>query len=76
MRNIERMNNASGAQSPHPVAKTQNEGFRRPRRKARSCLNCRQSFMGSGPGERICETCKASDDWANAVAATKGFIEW
>jgi hypothetical protein len=32
--------------------------------------------MGSGPGERICLICKETDDWRNAVASTKGFIEW
>jgi hypothetical protein len=32
--------------------------------------------MGSGPGERICLACKETDSWRNAVAATKGFIEW
>jgi hypothetical protein len=32
--------------------------------------------MGRGSGERICPACKETDSWQNAVAATKGFIEW
>ena len=76
MRNIRRMDNASDTQPPQPVSNTSISAIRRSRRKARSCLNCRQSFMGSGPGERICLICKETDDWRNAVAATKGFIEW
>lgn len=70
------MNNASDAQTPQPVSNTGINAIRRPRRKARACLSCRQTFMGSGPGERICLICKETDNWRNAVAATKGFIEW
>jgi hypothetical protein len=76
MRNIQRMDNASDTHPPQPVSNTRISAIRRPRRKARSCLSCRQTFMGSGPGERICLICKESDNWRNAVAATKGFIEW
>jgi hypothetical protein len=76
MRNIQRMDNASDAQPALPVSNTKIKAMRRPRRKARSCLYCRQTFMGSGPGERICLNCKETDEWRNAVAASKGFIEW
>ncbi|MFM9843542.1 MAG: hypothetical protein ACKVOI_11295 [Dongiaceae bacterium] len=70
------MDNASDTQTPPNPLRPQTGAMRRPRRKARSCLKCRQSFMGSGPGERICLACKETDNWSNAVAATKGFIEW
>jgi hypothetical protein len=76
MRNIQRMDNASDTHAPPAVSNTRIGAVRRPRRKARSCLKCRQTFMGSGPGERICLICKETDDWRNAVASTKGFIEW
>jgi hypothetical protein len=76
MRNIQRMDNASDFPTPLPVSNKRISAIRRPRRKARSCLNCRQTFMGNGPGERICPICKETDSWRNAVAATKGFIEW
>jgi hypothetical protein len=76
MRNILRMTDASAAQSPLPVSDSQIRPVRRPRRQQRSCLRCRQAFMGRGPGERICLACKETDSWQNAVAATKGFIEW
>lgn len=76
MRNILRMTEAitpaplPGPPVPEIVAP------KRRRRRSRPCLRCRQVFQGDGPGERICLPCKESDDWANAVAATKGFIEW
>lgn len=31
--------------------------------KVRSCLRCRSQFFSEGPGNRICGTCKSSDDW-------------
>jgi hypothetical protein len=30
-------------------------------RKSRRCLSCSTSFMSSGPGNRICTRCRASD---------------
>lgn len=31
--------------------------------KVRSCLRCRSQFFSEGPGNRICGTCKGSDEW-------------
>ena len=76
MRNILRMTEAS-TPTPLPGSPvTQIAARKGRRRRSRACLRCRQVFRGDGPGERICLPCKESDDWANAVAATKGFIEW
>jgi hypothetical protein len=47
---------------------------RRP--KGRRCLACRRVFPSSGAAERICGPCKDSEDWADAVATTKGHIAW
>jgi hypothetical protein len=37
---------------------------------------CLETFKSSGPEERVCQPCKDTDEWANAMAVTKGFIEW
>lgn len=31
--------------------------------KVRSCLRCRGKFFSDGPGNRICGTCKNTDEW-------------
>jgi hypothetical protein len=49
---------------------------RQGRRARRDCLACRQPFSSSGAAERICSPCKGSEDWADAVAVTKGHIAW
>lgn len=73
MRNMMRMSD------PTPPPGSASSGLaaaKRRRRRSRPCLRCRQVFRGSGPEERICTLCKETDSWQNAVAATKGFIEW
>jgi hypothetical protein len=42
----------------------------------RRCLACGQVFPSSGAVERICAPCKGSEDWADAMAVTKGHIAW
>ena len=37
--------------------------------KTRKCLRCREEFMSSWPGERICRTCKSSSAWREGIAA-------
>ena len=37
--------------------------------KERKCLRCREEFMSSWPGERICRTCKSSSAWREGIAA-------
>ena len=27
------------------------------------CLKCREPFASNGNGNRVCETCKSSDEW-------------
>jgi hypothetical protein len=39
-------------------------------------LCCAQSFDSSGIEERICALCKAGEDWADAMAASHGHINW
>ena len=36
--------------------------------KARTCLVCGTSFYSEGPGNRVCDQCKASDDWQSGGA--------
>lgn len=31
--------------------------------KLRCCLRCRSQFFSEGPGNRICGTCKGTDEW-------------
>jgi hypothetical protein len=45
-------------------------------RQSRRCLSCSQWFSSAGGGERVCEACKAGEDWADAVAACHGHIAW
>jgi hypothetical protein len=59
---------AGAESSPAPIKR---KGWR-----SRPCLRCRRVFRGGGPAERICGFCKETDSWRNAVAASKGFIEW
>lgn len=33
--------------------------------KIRKCLRCSTSFHSHGPGNRICDTCKGSSEWAS-----------
>lgn len=33
--------------------------------KQRACLICRDAFVSSGPGERICKRCRSSSLWRN-----------
>ncbi len=35
----------------------------------RKCLKCREEFLSSWPGERICRTCKSSSAWREGIAA-------
>jgi hypothetical protein len=42
----------------------------------RRCLSCSQWFDSAGAGERICPMCKAGEDWADAMAACRGYIAW
>jgi hypothetical protein len=52
---------------------------RRPRRAARAprrCLSCSQWFNSAGAEERVCEPCKAGEDWADAMATCYGHIAW
>ena len=37
--------------------------------KERKCLKCREGFLSSWPGERICRTCKSSSAWREGIAA-------
>ncbi len=37
--------------------------------KERKCLKCREEFLSSWPGERICRTCKSSSAWREGIAA-------
>ncbi len=37
--------------------------------KERRCLKCREEFLSSWPGERICRTCKSSSAWREGIAA-------
>jgi hypothetical protein len=37
--------------------------------KTRKCLKCRDEFLSSWPGERICRTCKSSSAWREGIAA-------
>ena len=37
--------------------------------KTRKCLRCREEFLSSWPGERICRTCKSSSAWREGIAA-------
>jgi hypothetical protein len=60
---------------PRP-SRPRSGGIRRPRRQSRACLMCLETFKSSGPEERVCQPCKDTDEWANAMAVTKGFIEW
>jgi hypothetical protein len=46
------------------------------RQARRRCLACSRAFSSSGAAERICAPCKGSEDWADAVAVTKGHIAW
>jgi hypothetical protein len=59
------------------AAEEVHQGESRQRRATgRRCLACRRVFPSSGAAERICSPCKDSEDWADAVAATKGHIAW
>jgi hypothetical protein len=49
---------------------------RRPEPQPRRCLSCSLWFSSAGAGERLCELCKSSEDWADAVAACHGYIAW
>lgn len=35
--------------------------------KIRKCLRCRTSFHSHGAGNRICDTCKGSQDWQSGT---------
>ena len=49
-------------------------GFRKPEflraceQKERDCLMCRDPFMSTWSGERICPRCKKSAAWRNALS--------
>ncbi len=40
---------------------------RPPKARTRRCLRCRKPFASSGPGNRICGTCRKSSDYAEGV---------
>lgn len=40
----------------------------RPGARARNCLRCASPFHSSGPGNRICDPCKETQDWLNGDA--------
>lgn len=42
--------------------------FRAYDEKMRNCLMCRDPFMSTWPGERICARCKKSAAWRNALS--------
>ena len=37
--------------------------------ETRRCLNCRERFESSWPGERICRRCKARDSWRDGTTS-------
>ena len=49
---------------------------RKTARSARCCLSCSQWFDSAGAEERVCEPCKAGEDWANAMATCYVHIAW
>ena len=44
-----------------------NEDAKNSASKIRNCLRCRKSFNSDGPGNRICDTCKGSQDWQSGT---------
>lgn len=42
--------------------------FRAYEQKERDCLMCREAFMSTWSGERICSRCKKSAAWRNALS--------
>ena len=49
-------------------ARRTNLGSKMPRefvaaRKKRDCLRCSRPFFSTGPGNRVCDACKDTDDW-------------
>lgn len=42
--------------------------FRAHEQKKRDCLMCREAFMSTWPGERVCSRCKKSAAWRNALS--------
>lgn len=56
------------------------EHRRRLQTKPRRCLSCSRSFASSGPGNRVCATCKGREAWSGptdfavvSTASTAGF---
>lgn len=37
--------------------------------KERKCLMCRNTFMSSWPGERVCSSCKQTSSWNDSSLA-------
>jgi hypothetical protein len=35
--------------------------------KGRKCLSCAKTFQSSGPGNRICSSCKSHDAWQSGI---------
>ena len=70
-----------GKIADHGLSKAANEdsemtstAFKKPRslraydEKMRNCLMCRDSFVSTWSGERICSRCKKSAAWRNALS--------
>lgn len=42
--------------------------------KRRKCLRCTEQFFSMHSGERICGTCRHSQDWQNAGPSERSFL--
>ena len=55
------------------VRKVSDESHKKPEsdriyeRKQRCCLRCQKAFTSTWPGERVCQPCKSSSDWRDAI---------
>lgn len=60
---LERAENAVAIKASRLSLPPRRERDRGTSAKIRKCLKCSSSFHSHGPGNRICDPCKASNEW-------------